>query len=86
MKPDRPTLKKYRDGLPGNLIWVDVENFYRCMAAYKITGMELEMAKQAYCRTPESSQISYAAMARKLPEPSGEWVTPNLQAKKVKRA
>lgn len=79
-------LKKYRSGLPDELTLKDVENFYRCMEHYKITGMEIEMAKQAYCRNPQHNTTSYAAMARKLPEPDRHWVTPVLEPKQVKRA
>lgn len=79
-------LKKYRSGLPDELTLKDAENFYRCMAHYKITGMELEMAKQAYIGNPERNMASYAAMARKLPEPPHPWITPVLEPRQVKRA
>jgi hypothetical protein len=65
---------RFKSGLPDECTLKDVENFYRCMEAYKMDPNSIEIAKLAYCRNPQSSMTSYAAMARRLPEPKRAWV------------
>ena len=73
-KPESYTNAKYRSGLPDECILKDIENFYRVMAHYKMTGMDIELAKLAYCRDPKAGIAGYADKARKIPEPKREWV------------
>lgn len=77
-------LKRYRSGLPNECLLTDIENFYRCMEYYKITGLELEMAKAAYCVDPTKNIIGYGAMARKLPQVERRWVSPVLPIANLK--
>lgn len=66
----------------------DKTTFDRVTAHYGLDPDEIDLCKQAYCKDHEAGRMTYAALARELPqaEPPRPWVTPVLEPKQVKRA